>query len=85
MCATTDQQLMPCVNMGTEMRAATVHFRGNQMSVDQRAVPERASSACGQRHGGIPPQRPTDDCEPDSVDSQYMGPGKHTDNVSCAS
>lgn len=41
----------------------------------QCAIPERASSACGQRHGGIPQQRPTVDCELDSVGSQYMGPG----------
>lgn len=45
------------------------------MSADQWTTPERASSACGQRHGGIPQQRPKDDYEQDSVDSQYMGPG----------
>lgn len=45
------------------------------MSLDYCTIPETASSACGQRHGGIPLQRPTDDYELDSVGSQYMGPG----------
>lgn len=47
----------------------------NPIKADQWTIPERASSACEQRHGGIPQQHPTDDCEPDSVGSRYTDPG----------
>lgn len=42
--------------------------------MDWWVLPEKASSAYVQRHGGIPLQHPTDDYERDSLGFQYMGP-----------
>lgn len=38
--------------------------------------PEKASSACGRKHGESPPQRPTADCGPNSAGCQCMDPYK---------
>lgn len=63
-----------CLRSCKKRKKSSFRLKGRWKAAYSYHLPSRASSAYVQKHGGIPPRHPKDDCERDSAGSQRRGP-----------